>query len=81
MGFVAELAEHGDRFVVVMWFAEHVSFEPNDGVGCDEELVGKEMGLVRACLRARDIIRNIACLKFRREGFVGFDVNSSKWEV
>ena len=40
MGFVAEELEHGYGLYLVMGFAEHLSVEPDDGVGGDKELVG-----------------------------------------
>ena len=65
-----ECAEHGESFCFVMGFAEHMPVRPDDCIRRDEELVRKEPVLVRARLRTRDIIRNIACLEFRRASLV-----------
>ena len=81
MGLAAEESKHGDCLGFVMGFAEHLTVQPDDGVGCDEQLVGLELGRVRLRFRARYIIRNVSSLQFRRIGLIGVDVNRRKRQV
>ena len=81
MGVTAEGTEHRDRLGFIVGFAEHLSVEPDNGVGSDKQLTGSELRRVGSCFRARYIIRNIAALKVGRIRFVGINGDSGKGEV
>jgi tRNA-splicing ligase RtcB len=75
----ATLAREG--IIGIMRLTEHMSVQPNDAIGSDEELVRQELCLVRARFCARYIIRYVACLQFRRIGLVSIDIDSRKRQV
>ena len=81
VGLVTQLLEHRDCFRFVMGLTEHVTVEPDDGIGGDEQLVRLQLLLVRARLRTRYIIRNITGFQIRRIGLIGIDINGRKWQV